>query len=84
MKLSEQARFELRVWIATQSRNDLYLQYIYDEIKDWDIDDIELYKKILIGNNINKVYVGLSRSEHDTIIRKMNFIKNGDKVRLNN
>lgn len=84
MKLSEQARFELRVWIAMQSRNDLYLQYIYDEIKDWDIDDIELYKKILIGNNINKVYVGLSRSEHDTIIRKMNFIKNGDKVRLNN
>lgn len=82
MKLSEQARFELRVWIATQSRNDLHLQYIYDEIKEWDIDDIELYKKILIGNNINKVYVGLSRSEHDTIIRKMNFIKNGDKVRL--
>jgi hypothetical protein len=84
MKLSEQARFELRVWIAMQSRNDLYLQYIYDEIKEWDIDDIELYKKILISNNINKVYVGLSRSEHDTIIRKMNFIKNGDKVRLNN
>lgn len=84
MKLSEQARFELRVWIAMQSRNDLYLQYIYDEIKDWDIDEIELYKKILIGNNINKVCVGLSRSEHDTIIRKMNFIKNGDKVRLNN
>lgn len=82
MKLSEQARFELRVWIATQSRNDLYLQYIYDEIKEWDIDDIELYKKILISNNINKVYVGLSRSEHDTIIRKMNFIKNGDKVKL--
>jgi len=82
MKLSEQARFELRVWIAMQSRNDLYLQYIYDEIKEWDIDDIELYKKILISNNINKVYVGLSRSEHDTIIRKMNFIKNGDKVRL--
>jgi hypothetical protein len=65
-----------------QSRNDLHLQYIYDEIKEWDIDDIELYKKILISNNINKVYVGLSRSEHDTIIRKMNFIKNGDKVRL--
>ena len=40
MKLSEQARFELRVWIATQSRNDLHLQYIYDEIKEWDIDDI--------------------------------------------
>ena len=82
MKLSEQARFELRVWIAMQSRNDLPLQYIYDEIKEWDIDDIELYKKILIGNNINIVCVGLSRSEHDTIIRKMNFIKNGDKVRL--
>lgn len=82
MKLSEQARFELRVWIAMHSRNDLYLQYIYDEIKEWDIDDIELYKKILISNNINKVCVGLSRSEHDTIIRKMNFIKNGDKVRL--
>lgn len=82
MKLSEQARFELRVWISMQCRNDSYLQYIYDEIKEWDIDDIDLYKKILIGNNVNKINVGLSKSEHDTIIRKMNFIKNGDKVRL--
>jgi hypothetical protein len=82
MKLSEQAHFDLRVWISMQCRNDLYLQYIYDEIKEWDIDDIDLYKKILTGNNINKIYTGLSRTEHDTIIRKMNFIKNGDKVRL--
>lgn len=84
MKLSEQARFELRVWMAIHSREYFDLQYIYDEIKDWDIDDIEIYKKISLSDDIHKPCVRLTKSDHESILKKMNFIKNGDKVRLKN
>jgi hypothetical protein len=82
MKLSEQARFELRVWLSVCAREYYDLQYIYDEIKDWSIDDIELYKKISLGCNAYNYGLMITKTEHNKIIRKMNFIKNGDKVRL--
>nr|DAT23387.1 MAG TPA: hypothetical protein [Bacteriophage sp.] len=82
MKLSEQARFELRVWLSVCAREYYALQYIYDEIKDWSIDDIELYKKISLGYNTYNSGMMLTKTEHDKTIKKMNFIKNGDKVRL--
>lgn len=82
MKLSEQGRFELRVWLSVCARECYALQYIYDEIKDWSIDDIELYKKISLGYNTYNSGMMITKAEHNKIIKKMNFIKNGDKVRL--
>lgn len=82
MKLSTQARFELRVWMAENSRQEFDLQYIYDEIKDWNIDDINLYKKIAMGLPSFGEGSRFTKPEHETIIKKMNFVKNGDKPRL--
>ena len=49
MKLSEQALFELRVWLAERTHITSNLIYVYDQIKDWDIDDINLYKRLVLG-----------------------------------
>ena len=82
MKISEKARVDLRVSMSVCAREYYHHQYIYDEIKDWSIDDIELYKKISLGCNAYNYGLMITKTEHNKIIRKMNFIKNGDKLRL--
>lgn len=82
MKLSKQGRFELRVWLAERAQIVSQLQYIYDEIKDWDIDDINLYKRLTLGEGSIRFVTKITKEEHEFIISKMNFVKNGDKTRL--
>lgn len=82
MKLSEQARFELRVWLAERAHIASNLIYVYDQIKDWDIDDINLYKRLVLGEGTSRFMPKITKEEHEFIVTKMNFIKNGDKVSL--
>lgn len=82
MKLSEQGRFELRVWLAERAHMASNLIYVYDQIKDWDIDDINLYKRLVLGEGAPRFISKITKEEHEFIVTKMNFIKNGDKIRL--
>lgn len=82
MKLSEQALFELRVWLAENAKRSGDAQYVYDEIKNWNIDDINIYKRLVLGVTSMGEQYKITDTEHENIIKKMNFIKNGDKVRL--
>ena len=82
MKLSEQALFELRIWLAERAHMTSNLIYVYDQIKDWDIDDINLYKRLVLGEGTARFMPKITKEEHEFIVTKMNFIKNGDKVSL--
>ena len=82
MKLSEQGRFELRIWLAERAHIASNLIYVYDQIKDWDIDDIDLYKKHAFEQGTARIMPQITKEEHEFIVTKMNFIKNGDKVSL--
>jgi hypothetical protein len=82
MKLSEQGLFELRVWLVENAKRSRDAQYVYDEIKNWDIDDINIYKRLALGVTYFGEQNKITDIEHENIINKMNFIKNGDKVRL--
>lgn len=82
MKLSKQALFELRVWLAENAKRSGDAQYVYDEIKNWNIDDINIYKRLALGVTSLGGQYKITDIEHENIIKKMNFIKNGDKVRL--
>ena len=82
MKLSEQALFELRVWLAENAKRSGDAQYVYNEIKNWNIDDINIYKRLALGVTSWGEQYKITDTEHQNIIQKMNFIKNGDKVSL--
>ena len=82
MKLSEQGCFELRIWLAERAHIASNLIYVYDQIKDWDIDDINLYKRPVLGEGTERFMPKIIKNEHEFIVAKMNFIKNGDKVSL--
>jgi len=82
MKLSEKALFELRVWLAENAKRSGDAQYVYNEIKNWNIDDINIYKRLVLGVTSMGEQYKITDIEHENIIKKMNFIKNGDKVSL--
>jgi hypothetical protein len=54
--------YELRKWLILKTHSVLKAQPIYENIKDWDREDIELYQSLFDGN-------------HNSTIEKMNFVK---------
>lgn len=54
--------YELRKWLIIKTRSVLKAKPIYENIKDWDMQDIELYQSLFDGN-------------HNSTIEKMNFVK---------
>lgn len=60
--------YELRKWLIIKTRSVLKAQPIYENIKDWDRKDIELYQSLFDGN-------------HNSTIEKMNFVKGTEKFK---
>ena len=54
--------YELRKWLIIKTHSVLKAKPIQENIKDWDMQDIELYQSLFDGN-------------HNSTIEKMNFVK---------
>ena len=80
MKLSEQGRFELRIWLAERAHIASNLIYVYDQIKDWDIDDIDLYKRLVLGEGTARFMPKITKEEHVFIVFYGFDINNSDWV----